>query len=662
LMTSSAEVSQSANQPESASTLRTIVDLVRRIMRADTTSLVSFSIAERTMTWMAASGFRVHLFDQDHPLVRPITSDIAQEPLTTGSLMILEGIGTSDDVPRSEFPVHAAEGVQDLALAPLKVNGETIGALIAGYRSHHRFTADDKDLLQDLAELAAVALQNARLLEKASENEARLRFSHQAARIGTFEWNIQTGVNTWSPELEAMYGIPAGTFPNTQAAWEELIHPDDRAQAAATVTRAIETNEPCEREWRVIWPDGTVHWLFARFQVFADSLGRPLRLTGVNMDITARKAAEDVLHQSEARAQRARQIWEETFDAIDEGILVHNQETRIVRCNSRAAEMIDLQPTDVVGLSFNEVLGRLVGDRTAAFHLDRKREGPSSFEAEAEDGRRYLVSIFPLPSAAADSVSVVTMNDVTRMSEIQEQLARTQRLASVGQLAAGVAHEINNPLAAITTCAEATMRDMRQSDEIKNLAETHQWNYYLEEIVRQSLRCKEITRGLLDLTHQRKARRVMTDVNLIAKQCAKAAVQRADPGTEVQIDLDEDIGEVATDVALVRQILDNLFSNAIDALDGVGRLSLSTRRDGDRIAIEVSDTGSGISPETLPRIFDPFFSTKGPGKGYGLGLAISLSLAESLGGALTVESKKGEGSRFRLWIPRRGPEESGRDN
>ena len=202
------------------------------------------------------------------------------------------------------------------------------------------------------------------------------------------------------------------------------------------------------------------------------------------------------------------------------------------------------------------------------------------------------------------------------------------------------------------------MRDIRQTSEINALAEARQWNYYLEEIVRQSLRCKEITRGLLDLTHQRKARRVMTDVNLIAKQCAKAAVQRAGPGTEFQINIDENLGEVATDVALIRQILDNLFSNAIDALkDGQGKVGLSTRRDGDRIAIEVTDTGSGISPETMSRMFDPFFSTKGPGKGYGLGLAISLSLAESLGGALTVESKMGEGSRFRLWIPRRGPEE-----
>jgi two-component system NtrC family sensor kinase len=150
----------------------------------------------------------------------------------------------------------------------------------------------------------------------------------------------------------------------------------------------------------------------------------------------------------------------------------------------------------------------------------------------------------------------------------------------------------------------------------------------------------------------------MCDVNSIAKQCAKTAVQRAGSSLEFEIKIDDRVGEVSTDEAMVRQILDNLFSNALDALgDRKGTISVSTRRDDDRVSIEVADSGSGISSDLMSRIFDPFFSTKGPGKGYGLGLAISLSLAESLGGALTVESKEGAGSRFRLWLPRRGPQE-----
>jgi signal transduction histidine kinase len=98
------------------------------------------------------------------------------------------------------------------------------------------------------------------------------------------------------------------------------------------------------------------------------------------------------------------------------------------------------------------------------------------------------------------------------------------------------------------------------------------------------------------------------------------------------------------------------LSNALDAVGNHGQITLSTLREGERVAIEVADTGHGITPEALVRIFDPFFTTKEPGKGSGLGLAICYTLAEALGGALTVESKQGEGSRFRLWLPRRAPE------
>ncbi len=518
-----AEATPARPQPESASTLQPIVELVRHIMRADVASIVSFSLAENTITWRVASGLRAHVIDDAHPLIQPITNEVARRSIAANATSVVEGIGVRDEFPAKDFAVHAAEGVRDLAFTPLKARGKMLGALIAAYRSPHHFTDEDKQLLENLAAMAALALDNASLLK---------------------------------------------------------------------TVRATE------------------------------------------------------------------KIWEQTFDAIGEGILVHDYQMQIVRCNARAAEMLEMQPTEVVGLSFSEVFARLFGKRAAAYYLAEDRGALSVFEVEAEGGRRYLVSIFPLPLREGDSVSVVTWTDVTRFLEIKEQLSRSRRLASVGELAAGVAHEINNPLAAITTCAEATMRDMRKSGETQALADSHQWSYYLEEIVRQALRCKEITRGLLDLTRQRQANRVMCDLNAIAAQCAKVALQRAGTSViEFEINLDEKASEVATDAAMVRQILDNLLSNAIDALgESGGRISVSTLRDGDRVAVEVADAGHGIPADLVAKVFDPFFSTKGPGKGYGLGLAISLTLAESLGGALNVESKEGAGSRFRLWIPRKAPD------
>jgi PAS domain S-box-containing protein len=516
-------------QPGSAKTLGTVVETVRRVMRADTAGVAAFSLAERTITWKALSGFSGR--EGGGEIVLPLRGLAAEHAAGTDALLILEGVGVSDELPASEFPLHSAEGVRTIALAPLHTRGERLGALLVGFRSAHEFTAEERRTLEGLAEMAALSLDNARLLETVS---------------------------------------------------------------------------------------------------------------------TAKK------------------IWEQTFDAIPDGIIVHDAQMRLTRANAAAAEMLGYDsPADAIGLDCAAAFARLFGERAAAYHMTNRDGAASSFEIQAEDGRRHLVAVAPLDAVDGGAGwSVITWSDVTQLSEMQEQLSRSRRLATVGQLAAGVAHEINNPLAAITTCAEATMRDIRSEPSLAAAAAQRNWNFYLEEIVRQALRCKLITRGLLDLARQRRARREPCDLNALVAHTVRLFEQRAAAreeadgvGVEFTLDLDGSVGETATDEGLVRQVIDNLLTNALDALGAKGgRVTVATAALGERVRVEVADTGVGVAPETLARIFDPFFTTKEAGKGSGLGLAVATTLAEALGGALTVESKLGAGSRFRLWLPRLAPE------
>jgi PAS domain S-box-containing protein len=554
---------------EGAATLSTVVETVRRILRSDTASLARFSLEDRTVTWLATSGFLNS--DVSGEVVNPMRGEFAERIAAFGEENFIEVRGVAGDLPASEFPLHSAEGLRHLVLTRLRARGASLGVLAVGYRERHRFTAEERQQLEGLAEMAALALDNARLL---------------------------------------------------------------------------------------------------------DTLGA------------------------------AKRVWEQTFDAIPDGIIVHDDRMRVVRCNMAAAEAIGLHPSEVVGMSCAEAFARLFGERAAAYHM---RPGTartiSSFELQAEDGRRHLVSVAPLSSLepgvwspeseggkryesspaagdvqsevcevahadsgaqsksqAEDSKSnahwcVITWSDITTLAEVQEQLARTRRLATIGQLAAGVAHEINNPLAAITTCAEATLRDLRGEEATSALASERQWDYYLEEIVRQALRCKQITRGLLDLSRQKRARREPVDVNRVVSQAAMVFEQRGrGRGVAFEVEPDSSVGEVATDETMLRQVIDNLLSNALDAVADGGRVRVSTALDGARVRVEIADDGQGISPDMLARVFDPFFTTKDPGRGSGLGLAISLTLAEAMGGAITVESKPGKGSLFRLWLPRRTPE------
>ena len=143
------------------------------------------------------------------------------------------------------------------------------------------------------------------------ESEARYLLAQQAAHFGTFEWNVQTGKNIWSPELEAMYGLAPGTFPGTQPAWENLVYPEDRDYALEIVRGAFESDSSVEGEFRVVWPDGSVHWLLARCQVYRDANGEALQLSGINIDITARKEAEAELIRAHEEVKRLKNQLEE---------------------------------------------------------------------------------------------------------------------------------------------------------------------------------------------------------------------------------------------------------------------------------------------------------------------------------------------------------------
>jgi PAS domain S-box-containing protein len=154
-------------------------------------------------------------------------------------------------------------------------------------------------------------------------SEERLRLAQKVARIGTFERNIRTGVNTWTAEMESMYGLPPGGFGQTRADFENLVHPDDREKVMELLDDAIRTGQPANAEWRAIWPDGSVHWIAGRWQVLMDESGEPSRVVGVDMDITERKLAEEALSNMtrnlvEAQEQERARIARELHDDVNQ--------------------------------------------------------------------------------------------------------------------------------------------------------------------------------------------------------------------------------------------------------------------------------------------------------------------------------------------------------
>ena len=168
-----------------------------------------------------------------------------------------------------------------------------------------------KDLTGKIVGFSKIArdiTERKRAEEMLRASEERLRLALEAAHIGTFEWNIRTGVNTWTPALEAIYGLHPGEFGRTQTAFENLVHPDDRARVIELVEETLKTGQSTRGEWWVVWPDGSIHWIAGRWQVFRDESGEPSRMIGFNGDITERKLAEEAVRESEQRLRLATQV------------------------------------------------------------------------------------------------------------------------------------------------------------------------------------------------------------------------------------------------------------------------------------------------------------------------------------------------------------------
>lgn len=286
-------------------------------------------------------------------------------------------------------------------------------------------------------------LQRSVAFEKAlRDSEERLRMAQQVAQVGTFEWNIKTGINRWTRELEAMYGLPPGGFRGTQAAWEELVHPDDRQEAVRAVERAMESGA-FEGEWRVIWPDQSVHWLLGRAWVFKDQEGKPERLIGINIDITERKQAEEKLQE------RARLL-----DLSNDAIVVRDAADRITFWNHGAAEMY--------GYSAEEAIGQISHD---LFRTQFPEPLEQIREKLLRDG--YWAGELRHTTAGGANVTVSSrwMVDRDARGGIISILESNREITEIKR-----AQEVQNRLAAIVECSD----DAIVSKDLKGIIQS--WN------------------------------------------------------------------------------------------------------------------------------------------------------------------------------------------
>ena len=361
------------------------------------------------------------------------------------------------------------------------------------------------------------------------------------------------------------------------------------------------------------------------------------------------------LHLKALELDRLRAFNENILESLDDGLLVVDLNDRIIRWNSALEQLYGISRAEAVGRTFDALFDApfveaiRAARRDAPYGTTLSRMPLSGRDA---DERKLLVNAAVVPLRSADAVGTVTVGtiviieDITSRVHLEEQLQISEKMASIGLLAAGVAHEVNTPLTGISSFTQMLLDGADPNDHKTRL---------LEKIERQTFRAAKIVNSLLNLSRPAASgvpEPMPVDLNAVVGDVLSLLEHQFEMSRiKVRRELSEQPPVVLGTEHKLQQVFLNLFLNARDAMPKGGWLSISTRVEGSRIVAEVSDTGSGIPSEHIGRIYDPFFTTKAIGQGTGLGLSIAYGIVREHDGSIKCESVVGHGTTFILGFP-----------
>ena len=443
--------------------------------------------------------------------------------------------------------------------------------------------------------------------EKIASLNNRLSLAVDSGQIGVWDYMVPEQRLVWDKWMFALYGVNEEDFSGAYEAWQNGLHPDDRERGNLEIAQALKGEKEFDTVFRVIWPTGQIRYIKAAALVQRDAAGNPLRMIGVNYDITERKRTEKSLHDQAVMLEQ------------EVGHRRQTQETLAVK--QQQLQML------------NETLENRVTE------------------------------------------------EVRKNREKDKILLHQDKLASIGQLAAGVAHEINNPIGFIMsnlgtlqsyaesekqylTALEKVAQACCSEQELVSLEELHRkldLPFILEDIpplIAESLegaeRVKRIVLDLKDFARTDENSLKQTDLNHCVQSTANIVRNELRYIADLNLDLQE-IPLVICNPQQINQVIANILVNAAHAIDGHGRITVTTSHEQGRVLLTFTDTGRGIPPEIQGRIFDPFFTTKPVGKGTGLGLSISYDIVKKHGGEISLQSEVGVGTTFVISLPITGP-------
>ena len=448
-----------------------------------------------------------------------------------------------------------------------------------------------------------------------------------------------------SPRAERLLGYPTARWTDEPAFWVDHIHPDDREHASEYCRQCTREKRDHEFEYRMLAAGGRTVWLRDLVTVVVKN-DRPVKLCGIMVDITAHKAAE-------AQIREQADLLNKTYEAI----MVIGLDNRYTFWNVGAELLTGWPATEVLGRTAEELFG--LADIASIAAARRTVTATGAWHGELSlrhrDGRLLVLDLrinLVRDAAGQPKAHLSIGTDITEKKQMAEQLLRVQRLESLGMLASGIAHDLNNILSPVLMAAPLLRTrathpfDLRVLDLVEKSAQRG------GALVQQILSYARGVEG--DKTRVQPAH-LLHDIGALIRDTFPKTIR-------LESEVATDLRTVLVNPTQLHQILLNLCINARDAMPGGGTLTLRARNafgadapaalpPGDYLVFEVADTGTGMTPEVLARIWEPFFTTKGDDRGTGLGLATVRGIVTNLRGGIEVDSAPGYGSTFRIWLP-----------
>ncbi len=371
--------------------------------------------------------------------------------------------------------------------------------------------------------------------------------------------------------------------------------------------------------------------------------------------------------QTDLAVKKAKEQWEETFNATDLAITIHDPEMRITQANRAAGELFDVEPAALIGRHCYSIFRDATTPCPGCPELETFKDHQSHQATIRHDklGKTFEVIISPLVNEREELHGCVhIVKDVTESKLLESKLQQAQKMEAVGTLAGGIAHDFNNILTPILGYAELTIKMIPQSDPVAP---------HLKAIHSAGLRAKELVQQILTFSHQTTHEKKVLKPYPLLKETLKLLRSSLPTTIEIRENISKECGSILGDPTQVQQIVMNLCTNAYHAMrEHGGMLAVTLKKvniqakdtkvlglemePGPYIVIEVSDTGCGMDTQTMNKIFEPYFTTKNKGEGTGLGLAIIHGIVKSYGGHITVYSELNKGTTFHVYLPRIMPE------